>query len=315
MNITLHNNTYNKYNQNFNNCRPKPQSFTANASAVTIDAAEKLIEQTGKGGSSFFKPVSDFYNKCSLNIAKYITSKVADSKVLNYTADKLKNNNNLFQHCLTLGSLITSGLYMQRTLTNDKMDKDRKKTLAVNQFLTFLLSTIGAYSLDKYLKSWWENVTSKYVGLQINDLNFNKNFKDIKTAINKVNKALKKNPNADIFKLGENAKEGLNMSDIGKKYFEHALKKAVENSDSQVKSVSGLSLNKYIGKLVKDEHIPKLSKKLGDRIAGMGLLRSMLVFGFVYRFFVPVVVTKPANWLCDKYLEHKKSKNNVNNAA
>ena len=72
MNITLHNNTYNKYNQNFNNCRPKPQSFTANASAVTIDAAEKLIEQTGKGGSSFFKPVSDFYNKCSLNIAKYI---------------------------------------------------------------------------------------------------------------------------------------------------------------------------------------------------------------------------------------------------
>ena len=41
----------------------------------------------------------------------------------------------------------------------------------------------------------------------------------------------------------------------------------------------------------------------------MGLLRTMLVFGFVYRYFVPVVVTKPANWLCEKYLSHKKAKN------
>ena len=38
----------------------------------------------------------------------------------------------------------------------------------------------------------------------------------------------------------------------------------------------------------------------------------------VYRFIVPVAVTKPANILCDKYLAHKKAKaaekNNVQTA-
>ena len=40
----------------------------------------------------------------------------------------------------------------------------------------------------------------------------------------------------------------------------------------------------------------------------MSPLRTMIVFGFVYRYFVPVVVTKPANILCEKYLAHKKAK-------
>lgn len=40
----------------------------------------------------------------------------------------------------------------------------------------------------------------------------------------------------------------------------------------------------------------------------MGPLKSIIVFGFVYRYFVPVAVTKPANKLCEMYLKHKKEK-------
>ena len=88
----------------------------------------------------------------------------------------------------------------------------------------------------------------------------------------------------------------------------------IEDADDTVKSISRLKLDKYISKLTGKESklMPALSEELTTKVKGMGLLRSMLVFGFIYRFFVPVVVTKPANWLCDKYLSHKKAKNAEN---
>ena len=234
---------------------------------------------------------------------------------MNYIADKLKDSNNLFQHCLTTGSLITSGLYMEKTLTNDKLDKDRKKTLAVNQGLTFIISTAGAYSLDKYLKKWWENVTAKFVGYQIDDEKFHTNFKKINEGIEEINRKLKQDPKADVNKIAEEVKKSMNMPKAGEKgykgyteYLEHAVKGAIEDADDAVKSVEKLGLNKYIDKLVESKSIPELSKELFGKIKGMGALRTMLVFGFVYRFFVPVVVTKPANWLCEKYLSSKKAK-------
>ena len=93
-------------------------------------------------------------------------------------------------------------------------------------------------------------------------------------------------------------------------YLEHAVKGAIEDADDVVKSVNRLKLDKYIEKLVGKESklMPALSEELSAKVKGMGLLRSMLVFGFIYRYFVPVVVTKPANWLCEKYLSKKQGK-------
>lgn len=318
MNVTLNSfNSYNKYNkQNLQYCKPKPQSFTANPMQNVGDVAEQIANQAIKEKSSFFKPFSDFYDRCTDGIAKHFTAKIVDSAPMNAIAEKLKNSDNLFQHCLTLGSLITSGLYMEKTLTNDKLDKDRKQTLAVNQGLTFLVSTAGAYSLDKYLKNWWENTTSKYIGTQINDENFAKNFKGINQGIDEINKKLKQNPNGDVNKFAEEVKEALKMPKKGEKgyagyteFLEHAVKGAIEDADDCVKSVEKLKLDKYTDKLVKNGKIAELSSELKGKIKGMGLLRTMLVFGFVYRYFVPVVVTKPANLLCEKYLSHKKAKN------
>ena len=320
MNVTLNSfNSYNQYNnQNRQCCKPKPQNFTANPMQNAGDVAEQIANQAIKEKSGFFKPLSDFYDRCTDGIAKHFTAKIVDSKPMNAIADKLKNSDNLFQHCLTLGSLITSGLYMEKTLTNDKLDKDRKQTLAVNQGLTFLVSTAGAYSLDKYLKNWWENTTSKYIGTQINNEDFAKNFKGINQGIDEINKKLKQNPDGDVNKIADEVKEALKMPKKGEKgyagyteFLEHAVKGAIEDADDVVKSVEKLKLNKYTDKLVKNGIIrqTQLTSELNGKIKGMGLLRTMLVFGFVYRYFVPVVVTKPANWLCEKYLSHKQAKN------
>lgn len=294
----------------------KQPNFTGNVTQEAGEAAQAAV-RAAEEKSGIFKPFNTFYDKCTDFIAKHFTGKLVDSKPMNYIAENLKDSSNLYQHCLTAGSLVTSGLYIEKTLTNDKLDKDRKKTLAVNQGLTFVLSTIGAYTLDKYLKNWWENVTAKFVGNQVELENFSENFKNINKAIDTINKKLKETPNADVNKIAEQVKESLKMPKEGEngykgftEYLEHAVKGAIEDADDVVKSVDRLKLDKYIEKLVGEESklMPALSEELSAKVKGMGLLRSMLVFGFIYRYFVPVVVTKPANWLCEKYLSHKQSK-------
>ena len=151
MNVQFNTNSLNTNVRNYQN-KSKQTSFTANPLQNSTDVAKEMMKE-----SNLFAPFLKAYDKFTDGIAKHITSRFVNSKPIIGLASKFKDSNNLFQHCLTVGSVITSGLYMEKTLTNDKLDKDRKKTLAVNQGLTFIVSTIGAYSLDKYVKGWWNN--------------------------------------------------------------------------------------------------------------------------------------------------------------
>lgn len=232
--------------------------------------ASAAIARVANSKSNFFEPFNKAYDKFTDKIAEHVTSRFVNWKPVSLLADKLKNTNNLFQHCLTVGSVVTSGLYMQRTITNKDLDKDRRNTLAVNQGLTLGVSTVGAYALDKYIKGWWENVTAKFAGHLLNDDDFYTKFKQEKDAVKKANKQLKQ-------------------------------------SKSELKSMP------KVEKLVKNHSYYKsLSTKEADilmkKVKGMSPLRTMIVFGFVYRYFVPVAVTKPANKLCEMYLKNKKAK-------
>ena len=281
MNITINSNTYANnrlYNQKQNNNSYKP-NFKANAASTVSDAAEQILEKASKSESSLFKPITDAYEKMTDSIADKFTSKFVDSKPLNWLADKLKNSNNLFQHCLTIGSVITSGLYMQRTLTNKELDKDRKNTLAVNQGLTFAVSTVGAYALDKYVKGWWDNVTARFAGHLLGDNKFYSDYLANKAAVIKENKQFLA------------ASTGSNI------------KPELKEMPSVIKSIENNSFYKSLLSNAGDD-----AKTLMTKVKGMSPLRTMIVFGFVYRYFVPVVVTKPANILCEKYLAHKKAK-------
>ncbi len=281
MNITINSNTYANnrlYNQKQNNNSYKP-NFKANAASTVSDAAEQILEKASKSESSLFKPITDAYEKMTDSIADKFTSKFVDSKPLNWLADKLKNSNNLFQHCLTIGSVITSGLYMQRTLTNKELDKDRKNTLAVNQGLTFAVSTVGAYALDKYVKGWWDNVTARFAGHLLGDNKFYSDYLANKAAVIKENKELLAASKASN------------------------IKPELKEMPSVIKSIENNSFYKSLLSNAGDD-----AKTLMTKVKGMSPLRTMIVFGFVYRYFVPVVVTKPANILCEKYLAHKKAK-------
>ena len=65
--------------------------------------------------------------------------------------NKADKNGNMSEHMSAFGSLITSGTYAYRTFTNDKLEKDNKNTLVINQLLCFAVPTALAYIINRKL--------------------------------------------------------------------------------------------------------------------------------------------------------------------
>lgn len=70
------------------------------------------------------------------------------------------------QHMATLGSLITSSVYMARTLKNKDLDPEKRKTLSINQLLCFIIPTACAYGVDHYMRDFNKNMEYRYSGLK-----------------------------------------------------------------------------------------------------------------------------------------------------
>ena len=68
------------------------------------------------------------------------------------------------QHMTAFGSLITSGVYVQQTLTKKDLDPERRRTLAVNQGLCFVVPTFAAYTVDKVINNWVKQNEYRYSG-------------------------------------------------------------------------------------------------------------------------------------------------------
>ena len=287
MNVTL--NTYSpqqKYNNYYQSSNK--QSYNAPAFTGGVEQVAESVTKKSKFFSSILQKGTDIFNRTSEFFANKVIPPLFDNKVTNKITNAVKDSDNLFSHFLAVGSLITSGMYIYKTLTmdEDKMDKDRKKTLAVNQFLTFILSTAGAYMLDSSLSDWWSKLTVRYAANQCKDekLTLLDEFKK------EVEKAKKDN---EKIKLDNEALKAAAKKDVKEELTEYKKVKVDKFLEKRI--------GKYLG--TKDE-IDLLNKK----IKGMGKLKTMLVFALVYRYIVPVAVTKPANILCEKYLAHKKQK-------
>lgn len=279
MNVTLNTNKFQSYN---NQSNPYRQNKFNQNPAFTGKPAEAIGQEMANAarGSKIFEPFTKMYDNMTSWIAKNVISHVVNNKSVQKFADKFKNNDMLFNHMLAMGSLITSGLYVKKTLDNKDMDKDRKNTLAINQVLTFIISTIGAYSMDKSLNKWWSKVTNKYVGLQINDKNFASEFGQTLKGVAERNKEIKE------------ANKKLAKAD--RKLLEQAPR-----------------VDEYLKSYIKDKNVALSEenlKSLTKRVKGMGLLKKMVVFGLVYRFIVPVLVTPIANKIGDRMITKRKEK-------
>ena len=75
----------------------------------------------------------------------------------------------LTQAMSTFGSLITSSVYVQRTLSNKDLDKEKRTTLAVNQGLCFIVPTIAAYIVDKLINEKVKKFEYRLSGIKQHD--------------------------------------------------------------------------------------------------------------------------------------------------
>lgn len=263
MNITLNTNQFNsqyQYNSNSRNISRKNSAISYNQPSF------KGIEEI-PAKSNLLNPFKRGFNRLTLWLANNYTQKLYNSKLANFLANHSKKLDGVVDHMQVIGSVVISGMYMTQTLRNKQFDDDRKRTLAVNQGLTFAFATLGSYVVDRSLDSWWEKITLKYAQKQLGN---NK----LGEQINKENKTIIQNAEK---KLGKVWKE------IPKK--------------QRPKLLNTL---KYI-----EDNLP--DPGLESRLKGMGVLKKLIIFGSIYRFIVPVAVTPFANKLGERIakIRHK----------
>ncbi len=271
MNVTLQTNNFNpQYKNNYNN------QYKANAvynyqpafkGINDIPAKSNFLTPLKKVYNKFVtKPLGNLFDKFTTGIAKYYTTKMYTSGLADFLASKTEKLDSVVDHMQVLGSVIISGMYMIQTLRNKDLDEDRRRTLAVNQGLTFALSTLGSYTIDRSLDDWWEKITVKYASKQTGD-------KDLANKIKVINDEI-------IAKYNKQFESGKAPKGKGPKL---------------------VNTLKYI-----EDNMP--DTMLESKLRGMGVLKKLIIFGTVYRFLSPVLVTPFANMIGDKFASHNADK-------
>lgn len=106
------------------------------------------------------KWISEFFGK---HYAKPMNNKMW---IHNFAEKTKKIPGKMTEHLVTLGSVLTSGVYVYRTLNNKNLEHDNRKTLAVNQTLCCIIPAIMAYTVSKRLEKVNKKVEYRYRGLK-----------------------------------------------------------------------------------------------------------------------------------------------------
>ncbi len=323
-------NTFNVNNRYNNSLKQNRQQSFAGVARLASEAGEQVTK------SKLFDPVTKRYDKLTDWIADNYYGKFYQSDFAKKFIEKTSNVKNMTTHMSALGATLISGMYTIRTLQNDKLDPEKRKTLAINDVLTWGLSTAGSYFLDAKLANWWEGVTTRFAANYIdskpeaknaellgdwNPKNIYQVMEDAPQIANDKINEMRAKLSPEEFEIWLKEKARMTKDDLvdipeqlaAKSYLK--AKKTFKDSPEQLADwvkKSGHTkeslekMTKTITKGVRDLNLDFLrDRRLTTLIDGMGVLKSLFVFGMVYRYLVPVLVMKPANKI-GAYM-HKKN--------
>ena len=291
MKINSINSTYH-YGAGKNNSykQPKTQSFKGVPETIT-------------------KPLSNFYEK------------VAGSNSFQKFISKFSKTNS-FTHLMVAESCFLSGFYMINTLRNKKIKKEQKPQMLINDALTLGVSTAGAYLLDDKVTKVVDNISNSYftknqdfyinkakesarniaqkTGILDDIYNAAKEASDdgIDTVTKKIGEQI-----SGIIAKGEKTKAFQISADKLKEVQEgvsNAIRANKGNMEGAKKAATGLIddvYDKLAGKVEADKIVPGINK-----------IKTLVIFGIIYRYLGPVVVTPIANKLSSKFFSNKKEK-------
>lgn len=259
--------------QNYSNT-PK-RAYVTNQRTV---AQPKFTGVASVATAATEKASEGLYGKFTEWLANNYYKRFYNSKTAKFIVDHTKGAfwNNMTAHMSALGSTLISGMYVVKTLENDKLDPEKRKTLAINDGLTWLISTGCAYGLDGWLGERCSNAITRAVANYLNN-----------------NPASKR---TEIF--GD--WDPKNLKIMMKEWYKHVKPDSKEGQ----KLLQELGNQSYSN--IRDFNLDVLKDiKITHQIDGLSAMKSLFVFGMVYRYLVPVLVMKPANWI-GEYI-HKKN--------
>ena len=207
------------------NVQQENQTIKSQTSKNDITVSQPAFKGNAKEPSKFVKW-----------LGKTFGAWVIESPTIHKYAGKLAQlQGKLTAHMSTIGSLITSSVYVQQTLSKKDLDSEKRTTLAINQILCFFVPTFLAYTADSKLNNFVKNKEYRYSGLQRQK------------------------------RVLEEAKTGKVQTEAEKKL-------------------------------------------LSEKIKGIRVLASLLIFTTVYRYVSPVLITPFANKIGDWYNERRSGK-------
>jgi hypothetical protein len=144
---------------NIQKISPNYQLYTSQSSSFNQMNKHKPPSKNINFEGNLMNPVN---TKIAEWIGKLAQTKAAE-KLVNWTNKHEEHiRKHLFSHLIVLGSTLLSTFYIGKTIKNKEMDKDKRKTLAINQGATFIVSTIMAYTFDNKMNNITKNIIDKF---------------------------------------------------------------------------------------------------------------------------------------------------------
>ena len=113
-----------------------------------------------------FKGVNPSGDWVSRFFGEHYAKPLYDNKKIHNLSKRLANmSGSMTEHMATLGSLITSSVYMTRTLKNKDLDPEKRRTLSINQLLCFIIPTVCAYFVNYKIAGKTKALERRYAGL------------------------------------------------------------------------------------------------------------------------------------------------------
>lgn len=161
---------------NYTNVQPNKQNFILNNKRIkNAPVSNKNISFEGIREP---KQLTSLIKYISKGFAKLIDSKPA-IKLFEKTNNNEGLSKNLFSHLIVFGSTLLSGMYVVKTANNKNLDKDKRRTLAINQGFVFVVSTVMAYTFDSMLAKKVKATTAKFKKINAKDPNLKSYVKGI----------------------------------------------------------------------------------------------------------------------------------------
>ena len=313
--------------QKLTNIKSEQNSEKTNGNAKPSEKKKKgilkpiMLGALGIGAAALMSP--KLSNKASNYLSEKFYPSVAKSKPFQWIASQLSKTDKSFTALLVGESFLLSSFYMFNTAKNKKIKKEQKPQMLINDAMTWAFSTAGALTLEGRISDLVSKGTEKYIanrkgfyrdlaGKNGIETHLTDLIEQVKTTAGKSGLDRVQGAEAVSETIGNHLK-GL----VGNKTFQISKEKL---SDIQ-STVKGALTSKEPAKEILEKvesQVKNLYSDLAGRLeadkfeAGMRKVKTLVIFGIIYRYLGPVLITPMANKLSSKFFGKKKDADNVN---